>query len=132
MYRNGKADEGTVAQRGGGRFARRMATVGAAALPAAVTGGAGAAVAQPATSAVQPSAAGAQAARSTHVTLVNQTGAAWNRKWAGLQHGEWKANSYPAEVVSADSSASWESQSDGFATGTEGMPPTRGVPVTST
>ncbi|MFI9230598.1 hypothetical protein [Streptomyces rimosus] len=54
------------------------------------------------------------------MTLNNQTGASMTRKWASLTHGEWQANSYPAEVIGAWSSAAWQSQSDGFATGTEG------------
>ncbi|KAA6223842.1 hypothetical protein CP973_19665 [Streptomyces albofaciens JCM 4342] len=116
MHGNGEGN-GTASRRAGGRFARRVATVGAAALLAGVTGGAGVAAAQPAG---HQAASVAKPQRSTHVTLNNQTGANWTRTWATLQHGEWQANSYPAESIGAYSSASWQSQSDGFATGTEG------------
>ncbi|MFH8749508.1 hypothetical protein ACH4GK_26920 [Streptomyces rimosus] len=120
MYGNGKGN-GNAKKRAGGRLAQRVATVGAAALLAGVTVGAGVAAAQPAAQSVaQSSASAAQAQRSTHVTLENRTGVSMTRKWASLTHGEWQANSYPPEMIGSNSSAAWQSQSDGFATGTEG------------
>jgi hypothetical protein len=57
------------------------------------------------------------AARSTHVTLTNLAGRLNLRKTSEeLDHGEW--TSHPPALVG--NRADWESESDGFATGTEG------------
>ena len=60
------------------------------------------------------------AARSTHVILVNDTGFTLSLTGSNLSHGEWSAGAAPPATVAANSTASWQSESDGIATGTEG------------
>ena len=60
------------------------------------------------------------AARSTHVILVNDTGFALSLTGSNLAHGEWSTGAAPSASIAPDSTASWQSESDGFATGTEG------------
>lgn len=56
------------------------------------------------------------------ITLHNFTDVKLGRKNFGLSHGMWKKNSnaVPPEIVEAYQSVSFGSESDGFATGTEG------------
>src|SRR3712207_44308 len=57
------------------------------------------------------------AARSTHVTLENELPELNLRRTSDeLEHGEWKDR--PPQLVG--NRADWESESNGFATGTEG------------
>ncbi len=61
-------------------------------------------------------------ARSTDVTLVNQTGCELRRADYGLQHGEWWdfPNHIPPDYILPGQQATWVSESNGIATGTEG------------
>ncbi|MEH1980494.1 MAG: aegerolysin family protein [Nostoc sp.] len=73
------------------------------------------------------------AARSFFISVRNYTGRSWKREGLGLSHGEWSNNqkSIPPEHISKltldrDGDAipgtiSFESESGGFATGTEGF-----------
>ncbi|MEU0661926.1 Crystal protein ET79 [Streptomyces lavendulocolor] len=63
---------------------------------------------------------GAQAARSTHVTFNNHTDRLMLRTDARLAWGVWTANQYPPESIPPGNTRSWQSESEGFATGTEG------------
>jgi hypothetical protein len=60
------------------------------------------------------------AARSTQVILVNGTGFTLSLTGSGLSHGEWSSGAQPPSSVAANATVSWQSESDGFATGTEG------------
>jgi hypothetical protein len=52
--------------------------------------------------------------------LVNDTGFALSLTGADLSHGEWSGGAQPPATVAANTTVSWQSESDGFATGTEG------------
>jgi hypothetical protein len=58
------------------------------------------------------------AARSTDVRLINLTGCDLTRFDYGLDHGEW--TNEPPWLIIASQIGSWESESNGFMTGTEG------------
>ncbi|MFM2485255.1 aegerolysin family protein [Celerinatantimonas yamalensis] len=60
------------------------------------------------------------ASRSTVVKFQNETDLTLTRSNAELPHGVWSSNMYPPETVEANSTVTWESESDGFMTGTEG------------
>ncbi|SCZ29366.1 aegerolysin family protein [Afifella marina] len=65
------------------------------------------------------------AARSTLVQFQNGTNAFLTRQSWNLAHGIWTEDMLPPEQIGAGSAAqpltvSWESESDGFMTGTEG------------
>jgi hypothetical protein len=60
------------------------------------------------------------ASRSATVTFINNTDLTLNLINAKLSHGVWTTNLYPPENIAAHSKATWESESDGFMTGTEG------------
>ncbi|MFF4498072.1 Crystal protein ET79 [Streptomyces sp. NPDC001546] len=62
----------------------------------------------------------AQAARSTAVRVVNNSGTLLARTGAGLSHGIWTGNSLPPSLIGPGASATWESESEGVMTGTEG------------
>ncbi|MBW5481926.1 Crystal protein ET79 [Streptomyces bambusae] len=82
---------------GGGRDAKRAASADAQGRP--------------------PSAA---AQRSTHVTLQNRTEEQMDRTSSSLKHGTWSHNMLPPDVVYPMSNSAWQSESNGFMTGTEG------------
>ena len=56
--------------------------------------------------------------KSTHVILVNSAGEQFNKQSASLDHGIWTQQ--PPDVIPAGSIGEWQSESNGFATGTEG------------
>lgn len=58
------------------------------------------------------------AARSTDVTLNNRTATTFQRNYAKLDGGIW--NNLPPETVEVGQTGKWGSESNGFATGTEG------------
>jgi len=58
------------------------------------------------------------AARSTNVTLVNQTGCDLNLTGQHLSHGRWSID--PPSFIAYGGQATWRSRSAGIATGTEG------------
>ncbi|MEV5575084.1 hypothetical protein AB0L06_34025 [Spirillospora sp. NPDC052269] len=60
----------------------------------------------------------AQAARSTAVTFVNQSGCNASLWSADLAHGMWTG--YPANWMMTNVTGTWASESNGFMTGTEG------------
>jgi Kelch motif len=60
------------------------------------------------------------AARSTQVILVNDTGFTLSLTGSDLSHGEWSSGAEPPGTIGANSTVSWQSESDGIATGTEG------------
>ncbi|MFD5815794.1 aegerolysin family protein [Streptomyces sp. NPDC127038] len=62
----------------------------------------------------------ASAARSTHVTLQNRTPNEMLRTSSSLVHGTWSENLLPPDHVYPMSNAIWQSESNGFATGTQG------------
>ncbi|MYQ48944.1 Crystal protein ET79 [Streptomyces sp. SID4985] len=62
----------------------------------------------------------ASAARSTRVTLTNYSGRSFVRTGASLSHGIWSENTLPPSLINPSDSGSWQSESDGFLTGTEG------------
>jgi hypothetical protein len=71
-------------------------------------------------------------ARSVTVNFFNQLG---NTKLllvgSGLSHGEWAAGAQPPSVITPNMQVTWESDSDGVATGTQGWVryyPVRAVP----
>uniref|UniRef100_UPI0004CB92B3 aegerolysin family protein n=1 Tax=Streptomyces rimosus TaxID=1927 RepID=UPI0004CB92B3 len=64
--------------------------------------------------------AAATAARSTRVRLVNNTGVLLARSGVGLSHGIWTGDDVPPSLIKPDDWATWKSESDGVATGTEG------------
>ncbi len=60
-------------------------------------------------------------ARSVTMQIVNKTAVELNRTNASLSHGEWSSNRYPQSSIGGNTkSALFESQSDGFLTGTQG------------
>lgn len=66
------------------------------------------------------------AARSTNVIFINESGAALVRSFWNLSHGIWSQDVLPPEQIAAGTptnpaTATWESESQGFATGTEGQ-----------
>ncbi|MFF4590873.1 Crystal protein ET79 [Streptomyces sp. NPDC001388] len=61
-----------------------------------------------------------QAARSTYVTLNNNTGGLLGRSYDRLDGGIWTDNRLPPGNIPPGRSGSWQSESDGFMTGTEG------------
>ncbi|WP_328954278.1 aegerolysin family protein [Kitasatospora purpeofusca] len=60
------------------------------------------------------------AARSTQVSLVNWSSCELRLQNSWLDHGVWSDGLAPAAVISDGSSARWQSESNGFLTGTEG------------
>ncbi|MFE2110324.1 Crystal protein ET79, partial [Kitasatospora sp. NPDC059463] len=64
-------------------------------------------------------AAAATAARSTTVRLSNWTGCTLTRESWELSHGIWSHE--PPERIADQQRGSWSSESNGFATGTEGF-----------
>lgn len=60
------------------------------------------------------------AARSTRITLRNQTTATLRRVDDSVESGEWTDPWTPPAEIKAGSNASWQSESDGIKTGTEG------------
>ncbi|MFJ7593162.1 Crystal protein ET79 [Streptomyces sp. NPDC097617] len=70
----------------------------------------------------QPAAGPAtiQAARSTQVTLNNSTGGLLARTDSGLSHGIWSDNQLPPVNIMPGQRGTWQSESDGFLTGTQG------------
>lgn len=60
------------------------------------------------------------AARSTRVTIRNQTGATLRHIDDSLEHGEWTQPLTPPAEIAAGATVWWQSESDGAATGTEG------------
>lgn len=63
------------------------------------------------------------AARSVRIIFKNLTTDSLTRKSMGLSHGIWSDNDSdsPPETITPKNSVMWESESDGFATGTEGF-----------
>ncbi|WP_392895017.1 Crystal protein ET79 [Streptomyces sp. LN699] len=62
----------------------------------------------------------AAAARSTHVTLQNRTPNEMVRTSSSLSHGTWSDNMVPPDRVFPMSNGTWQSESNGFMTGTQG------------
>ncbi|MEU1818917.1 hypothetical protein ABZ543_27575 [Streptomyces roseifaciens] len=60
------------------------------------------------------------AARSTQVKFHNGTGCELNRQSYSLDHGIWSQGQEPPATVSNTRDVSWQSESNGFMTGTEG------------
>ncbi len=60
------------------------------------------------------------AARSTQVTVKNKSSVDLARVEAGLAHGIWSKDSFPPETIVAGDTVSFQTESDGFMTGTEG------------
>ncbi|MET9415556.1 hypothetical protein ABZY03_15490 [Streptomyces klenkii] len=60
------------------------------------------------------------AARSTQVKFHNGTGCQLNRQSHGLDHGIWTQGQEPPATVYNTWDVSWQSESNGFMTGTEG------------
>lgn len=98
-----------------GRTARHLATVGAALILAGAAAAPANALAE---AGQQPADVGIQAARSTRVTVVNKTTVTWTRVDATLTHGTWASE--PPQTLAAKATGSWQSESNGFLTGTEG------------
>ncbi|MCQ8773161.1 hypothetical protein [Streptomyces telluris] len=63
---------------------------------------------------------GVNAARSTQVKFHNGTGCELNRQSYGLDHGIWSQGQEPPTTVYNTWDVSWQSESNGFMTGTEG------------
>ncbi|MEU1289755.1 hypothetical protein [Kitasatospora sp. NPDC005856] len=104
-----------------GTYARITGTVtAAAALTLALAGAASAAPATATATAEKKAAAPAlaTAARSTVVKLNNWTGCTLTRENWWLDHGIW--TSEPPVRIYANQQGQWSSESNGFATGTEG------------
>ncbi len=57
-------------------------------------------------------------AKSTHVIVVNSTGEQFSKQSASLDHGIWSQQ--PSDVIPTGGIGEWQSESNGFATGTEG------------
>ncbi|MEU3569932.1 Crystal protein ET79 [Kitasatospora sp. NPDC036755] len=74
--------------------------------------------AAPAASAEQASAL--SAARSTYVALQNRTTNTMDRTSSSLSHGTWSENMLPPDHIFPKDNGSWQSESNGFMTGTEG------------
>ncbi|MEU7259660.1 Crystal protein ET79 [Streptomyces rimosus] len=62
----------------------------------------------------------ASAARSTHVTFQNRTSSELTRTSSSLEHGTWSENLLPPDRVYPMSNGIWQSESNGFMTGTQG------------
>ncbi|MFI6297958.1 hypothetical protein ACIBEJ_40650 [Nonomuraea sp. NPDC050790] len=60
------------------------------------------------------------AARSVAVTFTNTTGEILGKNFEALMHGVWTNGIEPPQTVMPGETVSWESESDGVATGTEG------------
>src|SRR5438045_3666579 len=60
------------------------------------------------------------AARSTRITVRNQTGAHLRHVSDSLDHGEWTDPLTPPQEIPPGATMWWQSESDGIATGTEG------------
>ncbi|MFE7528236.1 aegerolysin family protein [Kitasatospora sp. NPDC057542] len=60
------------------------------------------------------------AARSTQVSVVNWTGCELRLQNAWLDHGIWSDGLAPVAVMSDGTTGRWQSESNGFMTGTEG------------
>ncbi|MET9398763.1 Crystal protein ET79 [Kitasatospora sp. NPDC002965] len=109
-----------------GTLTAALLTAGAVALAPAAQAAAGASGPQasaqqrPDTGETEQSVAGVTAARSTKVTLVNNTGNGLNKTWEHLDHGCWSADGLPSNYIPHGVASSWKSESCGFATGTEG------------
>ncbi|KAF7333177.1 Crystal protein ET79 [Mycena venus] len=58
--------------------------------------------------------------RSVTVKFTNNSGGIVTRSSASLAGGVWTTNQYPPDTISAGATGSWESESDGLWTGTEG------------
>ncbi|MBO1413041.1 aegerolysin family protein [Streptomyces sp. FH025] len=86
-----------------------VAALFATAAPAGAATGHRDAVAQPMT-----------AARSTQVSVVNWTGCELRLVNSWLDHGVWSDGLAPVAVMSDGSTGRWQSESNGFLTGTEG------------
>ncbi|MGR4884573.1 Crystal protein ET79 [Streptomyces sp. LARHCF249] len=67
----------------------------------------------------QQSSVVAQSARSTKVTVVNETTTTMYRNYTSLSHGVWDDET-PPETIEGYKSATWGSHSSGMMTGTEG------------
>ncbi|MFJ8429843.1 Crystal protein ET79 [Kitasatospora sp. NPDC094019] len=61
-----------------------------------------------------------EAARSTGVSFRNSTQQQLQRTDSGLSHGCWSRDGLPQDAIAKTVTASWKSESCGFATGTEG------------
>ncbi|MCM2387319.1 aegerolysin family protein [Streptomyces albipurpureus] len=105
-------------------FARRAASVLVSAAIAmagmSVLAPNAAAAEKPNSVATAKSPVGVQAARSTKVVVVNKTGTNLQRSWTDLAHGCWTNGALPPDNISDDRTISWQSESCGFMTGTEG------------
>ena len=60
------------------------------------------------------------AARSTNITIVNNTTLDLILESASVIDGIWSPGSYPQSPIAAGTKGSWQSESDGVMTGTEG------------
>ncbi|WP_431683669.1 Crystal protein ET79 [Kitasatospora sp. KL5] len=67
-----------------------------------------------------PAPTAVAAARSTHVTLQNRTTSTMDRTSSSLKHGTWSHNMVPPDAVYPFANGAWQSESNGFMTGTEG------------
>lgn len=68
----------------------------------------------------QAAPASVQAARSTKVHLHNGTGCSLYREDYSLAHGIWSQGQEPPQVLGNTGDANFQSESNGFLTGTEG------------
>ncbi|WP_441247952.1 Crystal protein ET79 [Kitasatospora sp. McL0602] len=59
-------------------------------------------------------------ARSTQVTVYNNSGHILGRTSVGLDHGIWSGSQLPPSLINPGTRAVWSSESAGFMTGTEG------------
>ena len=71
-----------------------------------------------ASKALDPPAGNVSSARSVDVMFVNNSSAALSCSQGILDGGEW--SNYPADHIAAGATATWRTQSNGLATGTEG------------
>ncbi|MFJ7907296.1 aegerolysin family protein [Kitasatospora sp. NPDC096204] len=94
------------------------AGVAAALFTAAAPAGAATAPQQPTQEQTQEQAQLLSAARSTEVLVVNWTGCELRLQNNWLDHGIW--TKAPDPVITDGSTARWQSESNGFMTGTEG------------
>ena len=60
------------------------------------------------------------AARSTRITLHNESSTRLRLIDSSLDHGEWSDSLRPPDVIDPSSTVHWQSESAGIATGTEG------------
>lgn len=60
------------------------------------------------------------AVASFHIRLENATDLTLSRTSLVLNHGEWSGNMLPPETILRKTAGEWQSESSGFATGTEG------------